>query len=300
MEKAIETAQLTKEFNSFKVVDGLSLSVFNNDVYGFLGPNGAGKSTTIRMLLGLIKPSAGEIKIFGEKTRDGERGWLQKIGAMVERPDFYPYLSGIDNLKLLSKLFPFSIAEKRIFEVFDLVGLTGNEKKSVKNYSQGMKQRLGLAHALVHNPELLILDEPTNGLDPQGVIDIRNLIIDLKNSFGKTIVISSHILSEIEIIANRMALINKGKLIAEGDVKQLLGEQELKVTFEMKSTLGLEGIINSNKLFDNNPIIKGNSLSLKISKDKIPMVNKMLVDQGFEIKAIVPVRPLEEYFLQMV
>jgi len=206
----------------------------------------------------------------------------------------------IDNLKLLSKLFPFSIAEKRIFEVFDLVGLTGNEKKSVKNYSQGMKQRLGLAHALVHNPELLILDEPTNGLDPQGVIDIRNLIIDLKNSFGKTIVISSHILSEIEIIANRMALINKGKLIAEGDVKQLLGEQELKVTFEMNSTLGLEEIINSNKLFDNNPIIKGNSLSLKISKDKIPMVNKMLVDQGFEIKAIVPVRPLEEYFLQMV
>ena len=219
---------------------------------------------------------------------------------MVERPDFYPYLSGIDNLKLLSKLFPFSIAEKRIFEVFDLVGLTGNEKKSVKNYSQGMKQRLGLAHALVHNPELLILDEPTNGLDPQGVIDIRNLIIDLKNSFGKTIVISSHILSEIEIIANRMALINKGKLIAEGDVKQLLGEQELKVTFEMNSTLGLEEIINSNKLFDNNPIIKGNNLSLKISKDKIPMVNKMLVDQGFEIKAIVPVRPLEEYFLQMV
>jgi ABC-type multidrug transport system ATPase subunit len=300
MEKAIEAQALVKQFNAFKAVDGLSLTVFKNDVYGFLGPNGAGKSTSIRLILGLMKPDAGSIRLFNQEISGNDRTWLKNIGAMVERPDFYPYLSGFENLKLLSKLFPFNISENRISEVLDLVGLSGKEKKGVKTYSQGMKQRLGLAHALVHNPDLLILDEPTNGLDPQGVIDIRNLILQLKNEYGKTIVISSHILSEIEIIANRMILINKGKMVAEGNVKDLLNEQELKVTFEIANPESIQGWLKLPSNISLKAEILGHQLQLKIAKDKIPAINKSLVEQGFEVRAIVPVRPLEEYFLQMV
>lgn len=300
MEKAIEASGLMKEFKGFKAVDGLCLNVYKSDIYGFLGPNGAGKSTSIRMILGLMKPDAGSIRIFDEDISQPGKKWLQKIGAMVERPDFYPYLSGFDNLKLLSKLFPFTISEKRIAEVLDLVGLSGKEKKGAKTYSQGMKQRLGLAHALVHDPDLLILDEPTNGLDPQGVIDIRNLLLHLKNDCGKTIVISSHILSEIEILANRMILINQGKMVAEGNVKELLNEQELKVTFEINNPQEIPNWLLQQPLLSAQATLQGNQLQLKIAKDKIPAINQSLTQHGFEVSAIVPVRPLEEYFLQMV
>lgn len=299
-DKAIEVEKLVKNFKNFRAVDELSFSVLKNDVYGFLGPNGAGKSTSIRMILGLMTPDSGSIRIFGHETGKGSKNWLQNIGAMVERPDFYPYLSGFNNLKLLGKLFPFSISENRISEVLELVGLSDSQSKAVKTYSQGMKQRLGLAHALLHNPDLLILDEPTNGLDPQGVIDIRNLILHLKKDHGKTIVISSHILSEIEIIADRMILINKGKKVAEGKVSELLNEKELKVTFEINNPEKMELWYSQQNIIQVKPQMNGRQLQLKIAREKIPVINKSMSDAGLEVGAIVPVRPLEEYFLQMV
>ena len=298
-EKVLEVDGVNKRFGDFKAVENLSFSLNKGDVFGFLGPNGAGKSTSIRMMLGLIKPDSGEIKVMGRPTNGSGRDWLQHIGCMVERPDFYPYLNGKQNLSLLAGMFPQKIKTDRINQALEITGLKGHETKKVKHYSQGMKQRLGLAHALLHDPEVLILDEPSNGLDPQGVIDIRNLIRTLSADFHKTILISSHILAEIEIIANRLLLINRGKTIVQGDVQELIENAPCTVAIEVENPDSLLDWTQKNYPHGIGISLQEKELKIELAKKEIPSLAQQLVASGFRIRAIVPVRPLESYFLSL-
>ncbi|HEX7357162.1 MAG TPA: ATP-binding cassette domain-containing protein, partial [Ignavibacteriaceae bacterium] len=230
--KIIEINSLSKNFKDLKAVNSLNLNVFEGDVFGFLGPNGAGKSTTIRMLLSLIKPSEGSIKLFGKTLEKNRNEILKNVGAIVEKPDFYGYLSAYKNLEILGRISGKEISKNRIMEVLELVGLSKRFKSKVKTFSHGMKQRLGLGQALLHDPDLIILDEPTTGLDPQGMKEIRDLILHLSKDKKKTIFLSSHILHEVELVANRMIIINKGTTKVEGYVKDLLNAKKLSVSFE--------------------------------------------------------------------
>ncbi|HSH03240.1 MAG TPA: ABC transporter ATP-binding protein [Anaerolineae bacterium] len=221
----IEADQLTKKYKDFTAVAPLSFNVERGDIFGLLGPNGAGKTTTIAMLLGLIRPTAGSVTIAGHNMRHQAPQALRQVGAFVE-PAFYPYLSGRDNLWVISQMSGTEIPASRRDAILDKVGLTDRADALVKNYSMGMKQRLGLATALIHDPELLILDEPTNGLDPAGMAEIRQLIRQLATEEGKTILISSHLLHEIEQICNRVLILQHGELRAQGYVAQLLANSD--------------------------------------------------------------------------
>ncbi len=224
----INTNRLTKVFGKLVAVNDLHLQVMRGDVFGFLGPNGSGKTTTIRMLLGLIRPTAGRAILFGMDNKYQLPAILQRIGAIVETPVFYPYLSGLDNLRVIaasSGMMSGKSNNKRLDEVLEIVELRTYEKLVYSKYSLGMKQRLGIAAALLTDPELVLLDEPTNGLDPAGVIEIRRLIQRL-SSLGKTIFLSSHILYEVQQVCNRVGILQKGNLVKQGNVNELLRESE--------------------------------------------------------------------------
>src|SRR6266536_6322544 len=228
----ISTNRLTKAFGRLVAVNDLHLQVMRGDVFGFLGPNGSGKTTTIRMLLGLIRPTAGRAIIFGMDTTQHMPLILPRIGAIVETPVFYPYLSAVDNLRVIgaaSGMVSGKANQRRIDEVLELVELHVKAKMAYRKYSLGMKQRLGIAAALLTDPELVLLDEPTNGLDPAGVIEIRRLIKRL-SSLGKTIFLSSHILYEVQQVCNRVAILKKGNLLKQGNVAELLAaSQQIEV-----------------------------------------------------------------------
>lgn len=298
-EKIIEINNLTKTFKDLTAVNQLFLNVYRGDVFGFLGPNGAGKSTTIRMLLTLISPTSGSIKIFGESITQQRENILKRIGAIVEKPDFYGYLTAFKNLELLGKTSGLNPTRKQIMEILELVGLEKRWKSKVKTYSHGMKQRLGIAQSLLHDPELIILDEPTTGLDPQGMKEIRDLIILLSKEKGKTIFLSSHILSEVEIVANRMIIINKGTTVVEGTVKDLLNSSSLKVKFEFSNFAAAAEVINNSELIKKVDEKYDNAFIFTLTKEEISGVNKFFVDKNIEVEAIVPKRSLEEYFLQL-
>jgi len=217
---------LSKRFGDIQAVDGLNLDVYAGDVYGFLGPNGSGKSTTIRMMLSLVRPDSGTIELFGLPLRGSRRAILERTGALIEKPDLYDYLTAFKNLEILSAYAGDKVISRRIMEVLAVTGLVKRAHSRVKTFSKGMKQRLGIAQALVGDPELLILDEPTAGLDPQGVKDIRDLIATLNHDMHKTVLISSHQLHEIEQVANRMIIIDKGHAVVEGEVKELLKDRD--------------------------------------------------------------------------
>src|ERR1700692_1935836 len=224
-EKVVETHGLTKRYGTGIVaVDTLDLNVYRGEVYGFLGPNGAGKTTPLRMLLGLIRPTAGSAKVVG--AAPGSPASLIKVGAIVETPAFYPYMTGYDNLRLLATYC--GVDRSRVDATLAEVDLTPRAHHKFSTYSLGMKQRLGIAAALLKEPELLILDEPTNGLDPQGMADVRNLIIELGKG-ARTVLISSHLLGEVELMCTRVGVIRKGKIVAEGTVDQLRGAATLLV-----------------------------------------------------------------------
>ena len=216
MPSIIDVRGLTKSFNEITAVDDLTFTVKEKGVYGFLGQNGAGKSTTIRMLLSLIRPTHGEIRIFGLDLSTHRKEILQQIGAIIEKPDLYKYLTAIENLNLFAAMSGLKLKRKQLMDKLEKVGLAERADSKIKTYSQGMKQRLGIAVALVHDPDLIILDEPMNGLDPQGIADIRQLINHLSKDHGKTVFISSHLLSEMEQVADSLLIIHKGKKIAEG------------------------------------------------------------------------------------
>jgi ABC-2 type transport system ATP-binding protein len=227
---AIRAIGLSKSYGKRLAVDRLDLQVDRAELFGFLGPNGAGKTTTIRMALGLIAPTGGSVEILGLEVRSHRAQVLPRVGALVESPALYGYLSGRDNLRAIGNLLG-GASEKRIDEVLEIVSLKGRDKDRVRTYSMGMKQRLGLAMALLNNPDLLILDEPANGLDPAGIVEMRDLLRELAAQ-GKTVFISSHVLSEVQQICTRVAIINHGKLIRVAPVHDLLqssGEYEVKV-----------------------------------------------------------------------
>ena len=298
-EKIIEIENLSKQFKEVKAVDGLNLGVYRGDVFGFLGPNGAGKSTTIRMLLSLVAPTEGEIKMFGKSLKKDRISILKNIGAIVEKPDFYGYLSAYKNLEILGRLSRTDVSKKRIMEVLEFVGLEKRYKSKVKTFSHGMKQRLGIAQALLHDPELIILDEPTTGLDPQGMKEIRELIIHLSKDENKTILLSSHILSEVEIVATRMIILNKGKKVVEGTVADLLNRNELMVTVEVDNADDAEKIIKESKWGEKIDSSANNKLVFKLIQNEISELNKYLVEKGISVNALVPTRSLESYFLEI-
>lgn len=298
-ESVIEISQLTKRFKDVLAVDELSFVVKRGDVFGFLGPNGAGKSTTIRMILSLISPSSGDIKIFGKSLVENRKEILSNVGAIVENPDFYQYLPAIKNLQILAKIAGKPVSENRIIELLELVGLKDRAKSKVKTYSHGMKQRLGIAQTLLHDPELIVLDEPTTGLDPQGMKEIRDLIIRLSKYEKKTIFLSSHILSEIELVANRMIIINKGNKIVEGEVNELLNSKTLKVTVEILNMEEAKNVLSNTKWYNDIEFINENKFTINLEQKEIPELNKYLVENGVMVNALIPVRSLEDYFLNI-
>jgi ABC-type multidrug transport system ATPase subunit len=299
-EKVIEVRHLTKRFGAFEAVRDLSFTVNKGDVFGFLGPNGAGKSTSIRCILSLIKPQSGEVLLFGKSLTTHRNEILKRVGSIIEKPDFYRYLSAQRNLEIFSRISGVDSSKKDIYKMLDFVGLNGREKDKVSGFSHGMKQRLGIAQTLLHNPDLIILDEPTTGLDPQGIIDIRNLILQLKSEHNKTVLLSSHQLSEIEIIANRMVIINKGKSIVEGEVAQLLNAQELIVNIEVDHAEKAAAIITSEFPIVQIQQIDGNRLLISIDKAEIPLLTKCLVEKDVSVFAIESKRKLEDYFIKIV
>jgi ABC-type multidrug transport system ATPase subunit len=298
-EKIIEVENLSKQFGDLWAVKSLNLNVYRGDVFGFLGPNGAGKSTTIRMLLSLIAPTEGKIRIFGKDLRTNRISILKRIGAIVEKPDFYGYLSAYKNLEILGRLSQTDVSRNRIMEVLELVGLEKRYKSKVKTFSHGMKQRLGLAQALIHDPDLIILDEPTTGLDPQGMKEVRDLILFLSNQNQKTIFISSHILYEIELVANRMIIIDKGSAIVEGNVSELLNANNLKVTFEVNDSEKTKIILNNTSWINKIESSTNNKFVFSLTNDEIPKLNSYLVENSIDVSAVIPERSLEQYFLNI-
>ena len=298
-EKIIEVENLSKQFRDLWAVKSLNLNVFTGDIFGFLGPNGAGKSTTIRMLLSLITPSEGKIRLFGKDLRSNRIDILKRIGAIVEKPDFYGYLSAYKNLEILGRLSETDVSRNRIMEILELVGLEKRYKSKVKTFSHGMKQRLGLAQALIHNPDLIILDEPTTGLDPQGMKEVRDLILYLSKQDKKTIFISSHILYEIELVANRMIIIDEGSAIVEGNVSELLNANNLKVTFEVNDSDQTKSILNNTSWINKIESSANNKIVFSLTNDEISKLNSYLVENNIEVSAVIPERSLEQYFLNI-
>lgn len=299
MNKIIDVIGLTKSFGANKAVNELNLSVYEGDVFGFLGPNGAGKSTTIRMILSLIRPDNGQIKIFGKNLLDDRISILNRIGCIIEKPDFYKYLTARKNLKLLAHYNGVDASDKKIDEVIELVGLQGRSDESVKGYSHGMKQRLGIAQALIHDPDLIILDEPTTGLDPQGIIDIRNLILYLSKEKGKTVFLSSHILYEIELVANRMAILNKGKLVVQGEVKDLLNSEDSIVEIQMSDPHIAKTKLKESLNIDSTVIDDNENLRCDLDAEKVPAIISFLTEHGFKIYQVKSRRHLEDLFLKL-
>ena len=298
--KIVEVKNLVKNYGSFCAVKDVSFDVYQNDVFGFLGPNGAGKSTTIRTLLSLINPTSGTINLFGKSIIEERNYILSKIGCIVEKPDFYKYLSAQKNLELFARISGKEIKKSKINELIDFVGLTGREKDKVSGFSHGMKQRLGIAQTLLHDPELIILDEPTTGLDPQGIIDIRKLILQLKNEKNKTVIISSHILSEIELIANRMIIINNGKTIVQGQVSELLNSQEIIVLFKIDLIDKALSILKSSIFSACETTVEDSQLFIHTSIESISIINKLFCDNDIKVSSIEIKRKLEDYFLRLI
>ena len=295
-DKILDINNLCKNFGDFTAVNDISLHVNKGDIYGFLGPNGAGKSTTLRMVLGLIKPSNGEILINGENISGSKRKYLNSIGALIEKPDFYKNLSAFDNLKILYKMSRLKNINK-IKDVLNEVDLWDKRNQKVGGFSQGMKQRLGIAQTLIHDPSLIILDEPSNGLDPQGQADMRSLILKINKEMGITVIISSHILSEIEKISNRMVVINNGQKIVEGNVEELMQNELLKVSFK-SSDLKLIGSFLTNKKiqYEN----KNDCIIAQINQENIPQILKQMVESNISIFEAKQMRTLEELFLGLI
>ncbi len=296
----IDVQHLTKTFNDVTAVDDLSYQVFKGDVYGFLGQNGAGKSTSIRMLLSLIHPTSGSIQVFGKPLVLQRKAVLQRMGAVIEKPDMYKYLTGYDNINLFAKLCGVPISKKQIDDTLELTGIRYAAHRKIRTYSQGMKQRLGIAIALVHNPDIVVLDEPTNGLDPQGIVDVRNLIRHLSNDLQKTVVISTHLLHEIEQVATRILIVDKGKKVIEGTADSLLNPNQTQLEIETTNAPALQQLLASSAWGNQQNILCfNNSVKLTIKKDDIPSLNNYLVAQQIPIFKITPRNQLEHYFLNL-
>jgi ABC-type multidrug transport system ATPase subunit len=289
----LKTTHLTKQFSDFFPVKDLSIQVCQGEIYGFLGPNGAGKSTTMKMILGLMSASKGEIQVFEKDLLTNRQDILTNIGSLIEEPSYYPNLTGYENLRLVQRLLKLPIVN--IDEALKTVRLTKHKDKLVKNYSLGMKQRLGIALALVKFPKLLILDEPTNGLDPAGIQEIRELIKSFPEKYGMTVFISSHLLSEIEQLATTVGIINQGKLLFEGKLSELEDAEKIKI--ETNDNVRAKAILSENRYqLENSKEIR----LMNYNQDKVASAIRTLVENKIDIYQVVTIkRSLEEIFLEM-
>ncbi|MEY3188486.1 MAG: hypothetical protein RIT41_1021 [Bacteroidota bacterium] len=294
----IKVENISKNFGTLKAVDNLSFEVEAGQVFGFLGQNGSGKSTTIRMLLSLIHPSSGSIELFGKSIQKNRASILEQVGAIIERPDLYPYLTATEHLQLFAKVRKQKVAAINITKTLEQVGLSHRSQDKVQTFSLGMKQRLGIAIALVHNPSLIILDEPTNGLDPQGIADIRSLIQYLAKEEGKTVFVSSHLLSEIEQVANQILIIHQGKKMVEGVTKELLDPEKRIVQIKTIDDVKALSIIVAGG-FSQYLLSRKEGIFLKLPTTAIPMLNESLVQSGIAVLGIETKNSLEDYFLQI-
>lgn len=294
----LSVSGLSKKFKDTHAVNDLSFTVNQGDVYGFLGQNGAGKSTTLRMMLKLIRPTSGKIVFFGKDIQHDHNAMLRQTGAIIERPDLYKYLSAYDNLYIFAKMSGIKGDRKTIMNQLEMVGLAERAKSRVKDFSQGMKQRLGIAIALVHEPKLVILDEPTNGLDPQGIADMRSMILKLSREMGKTVIVSSHLLNEIEVVANRMIIIHKGRKIVEGNVAELLDPAKTLVRIETTDDAS-----SRNKLLQSEwagAIDQSDEgIIATLNKNDIPHLAASLTGMGIGVLSLQPRHSLEDYFLSL-
>ncbi|HEX5169746.1 MAG TPA: ATP-binding cassette domain-containing protein [Cyclobacteriaceae bacterium] len=281
-----------------KILHGLNLDVHQGSIYGFLGPNGAGKTTTLKLLLGLLNNNNNLITIFGEDFAKNRLALLRKIGSLIEQPSLYGHLTGTENLEVFR--LAYNCKRERIGEVLKIVGLSQAANKKAKAYSLGMKQRLAIAIALLHDPELLILDEPTNGLDPTGIIEIRDLIVQLNKEFNKTILISSHLLNEVEKMASHVGIIHHGRLMFQGELTEL---QQMKSSF---TTLEVEvdDIENVKLLVNDRPIKQVGAFTLHINienRESAAALNSMLVQNQIKVYKLGFVHTdLEELFVEMI
>ena len=294
----LRTTGLTKRYKNRLAVDHLSIEVRRGDVFGFLGPNGAGKSTTIRMILHLVFPSEGDVEIFGESLKTAGHKALAKVGAVVEKPAFYNHLSALRNLEILGGLQK-PVTRRRIMEQLERVGLADRAEDPVKTYSHGMNQRLGLALILLNEPELVILDEPTTGLDPQGMKEVRELIRELARERGVTIFLSSHLLYEVELIATRMAIIHQGKLRVEGSVQDLLKKGPSSVLVKTDRPEEALQFLKTNESY-RSAAIHTDGINIELDQERIPELNRRLVSAGFNVHGLIPQRTLETYFLNLI
>ncbi|MDA0986537.1 MAG: ABC transporter ATP-binding protein [Bacteroidetes bacterium] len=295
----LRTINLSKQFKKRWAVNNLNLEVNKGDVFGFLGPNGAGKSTTIRIIFSLIKPTNGDVEIFGHSIRKEHNKALQKVAGVVEKPDFYLNLSAYHNMQIAGSLtLGKSPLKKNIESKLELVGLSERIYDRVKTFSHGMKQRLGIAQALLCEPELIVLDEPTNGLDPHGMKEIRELITKLSIETGATIFLSSHLLHEVQQVATRMAIIDKGELKVQGKVKDLIKETNLIHIFKVKPINKAFGVLKNLRLVKNIKLI-GSQIEVSTSHKNIPYLIQLLVKNNCSVFSVTQKNSLEDYFLKI-
>ena len=293
----LSTHALTKQFGSLLAVDGLDMQVCRGDVFGFLGPNGAGKTTVIRLVLGLIHPTSGYAEVCGHRVPGRLQGALRHVAGFVDDPTFYPLMSARRNLRLLGSMTG-PVSEERIDEVLDIVALRDRAEDRVGGYSHGMKQRLGIAQALLHSPELIVLDEPTSGLDPRGMKDVRELIREL-GSAGTTVFLSSHLLHEVEQVCTRAVIINRGKMVVQGPVSELRPQSDAvkvltgdqgKAADTLRAQFGASSVLEDEGF-----------LIVQAGEDAVPEMVRRLVADGVAVRAVVPApeQGLEDFFLEL-
>ncbi|MFZ3588524.1 ABC transporter ATP-binding protein [Bacillus sp. DJP31] len=295
MKSVLSLENVKKTIKGKNIINGLSFSVQEGEVFGFLGPNGAGKTTTIRMIVGLIGITEGDIIVCGKSVKKNFEEAIGQIGAIVENPEMYKFLSGYQNLLQYARMQK-GISKEKITEVVELVGLTDRIHDKVRTYSLGMRQRLGLAQCLLHDPKLLILDEPTNGLDPAGIREIRDHLRMLTRERGMSVIVSSHLLSEMEMMCDRIAIIQKGELIEVQNVNEFVNNAELVYTFETDS-LG-ESAVWLKKDWDANLVDSGFTIGCK--REDVPNIIKRLIASEVAVYSAKPVsKTLEDRFLEI-
>jgi ABC-type multidrug transport system ATPase subunit len=296
-EVVLRTRGLSKKFGKRWAVKDINLEVFRGDVFGFLGPNGAGKSTTIRMILSLLSPTGGSVEILGKDLDRNRYSVLSHVCGIVEKADFYLYLSAYKNLEILGSMTR-RIGKDEIMDSLALVGLKSRAFEKVRTFSHGMKQRLGIAQALLTKPQLIILDEPTSGLDPQGMKEVRELIKKLSRERQMTVFLSSHLLSEVEQVATRMAVINRGELIAQGAVSELLGKEPTEYSIQVSPMESAADLIKNLPWVEILSTQNG-TLELRVEPGRSAELNRFLVINRVEVSSFYPHRMLEEFFLKI-
>ncbi|MFD0673024.1 ABC transporter ATP-binding protein [Cohnella sp. GCM10027633] len=299
MEYILKTSGLTKKYKTHTAVDGIGLSLKKGEIYGFLGQNGAGKTTTIRMIMGLIKPTSGRIELFGKDAETSRKSAFERIGSMIEIPGFYTNLTAVENLDIHRRMMGMGNKES-MEESLEQAGLLDARNKRVKNFSLGMKQRLGIARALLHHPELLILDEPTNGLDPAGIKEVRQLIIDLASKRNIAVLVSSHILSEVQQMATKLGIVHRGRLVEEIEQQDLQMKNRHCVEFKVSNEREAVMLLEQKMDIRDYSVPELGVIRVFEQLSESATINRMLVENRIEVAEITMMREtLEDYFLSL-